>query len=112
MVQCLRGLHRAHENGIVHRDLKPENVFLVETDDDPMFTKIVDFGISKITRRTKTLDPATLTQEGVVLGTPFYMAPEQAQALTDLDGRADLWSLGRDCLRMPIGAPCLQRRDV
>jgi eukaryotic-like serine/threonine-protein kinase len=93
-VQVLHGLHRAHDAGIVHRDLKPENVFLVETDDDPMFAKIVDFGISKITRQSKTLEPGTLTQEGVVLGTPFYMAPEQAQALPDLDGRADLWSLG------------------
>ena len=93
-VQVLHGLRRAHDAGIIHRDLKPENVFLVETDDDPMFAKIVDFGISKITRQSKTLEPGTLTQEGVVLGTPFYMAPEQAQALPDLDGRADLWSLG------------------
>jgi serine/threonine-protein kinase len=93
-VQVLRGLHRAHENSVVHRDLKPENIFLVETDSDPMFAKIVDFGISKITRRGGALDANTLTQQGVVLGTPFYMAPEQAQALADLDGRADLWSLG------------------
>jgi serine/threonine-protein kinase len=93
-VQVLRGLHRAHDNGVVHRDLKPENIFLVETDGDPMFAKIVDFGISKITRRGGALDANTLTQQGVVLGTPFYMAPEQAQALADLDGRADLWSLG------------------
>ncbi len=92
-VQVLRGLHRAHEQGVVHRDLKPENVFLVETDADPMFAKIVDFGISKVTRRGG-LDANTLTQQGVVLGTPFYMAPEQAQSLPDLDGRADLWSLG------------------
>jgi serine/threonine-protein kinase len=93
-VQVLRGLHRAHDSGVVHRDLKPENIFLVETDGDPMFAKIVDFGISKITRRGGSLDANTLTKRGVVLGTPFYMAPEQAQALADLDGRADLWSLG------------------
>jgi len=93
-VQMLRGLHRAHEHGIVHRDLKPENVFLVETDGDPVFVKIVDFGISKITRRSGKLEPGSITREGVVLGTPFYMAPEQAQALADLDERADLWSVG------------------
>jgi serine/threonine-protein kinase len=94
--QTLRGLYRAHEAGIVHRDLKPDNIFLVDRDDDPLFAKIVDFGISKVTRRPG--DPAgasgTLTRQGVVLGTPFYMSPEQAQAFADLDLRTDLWSLG------------------
>ncbi|PIE05264.1 MAG: serine/threonine protein kinase, partial [Sorangium cellulosum] len=92
--QVLRGLHRAHAKGVIHRDLKPDNIFLVKTDSDPMFAKVVDFGISKVTRNSKTLDPSTITREGIVLGTPFYMAPEQAQAVTDLDERADLWSLG------------------
>lgn len=92
--QTLRGLHRAHAAGIVHRDLKPENLLLIETDDDPQFVKIVDFGISKILGRGPGLGPSTLTQEGVVLGTPFYMSPEQAQALPDLDARTDLWSMG------------------
>jgi len=94
VAQTLRGLHRAHEAGIVHRDLKPENIFLSENDDDPMFVKIVDFGISKIMRRARSLEASTLTQQGVVLGTPFYMSPEQAQAMPDLDARTDLWSVG------------------
>ncbi len=94
VAQTLRGLHRAHLAGIVHRDLKPENVFLVETDDDPLFVKIVDFGISKIMRRARGVASDTITQQGVVLGTPFYMSPEQAQALPDLDARTDLWSAG------------------
>ena len=93
ITQILRGLHRAHEAGIVHRDLKPDNVFLVDRDDDPNFAKIVDFGISKVQRRGDV--PAhTLTRQGTVLGTPFYMSPEQAQALGDIDGRTDLWSVG------------------
>jgi serine/threonine-protein kinase len=96
IAQTLRGLHRAHEAGIVHRDLKPDNIFLVDRDDDPLFAKIVDFGISKMMRRSSDAAGAagTLTRQGVVLGTPSYMSPEQAQAFADLDLRTDLWSLG------------------
>jgi eukaryotic-like serine/threonine-protein kinase len=96
----LRGLHRAHEAGIVHRDLKPDNIFLVDRDDDPDFAKILDFGISKIQRPGDT-PVHTLTRQGTVLGTPFYMSPEQAQAMPDIDGRTDLWSAGailHECL--------------
>ena len=92
-VQILRGLARAHAAGIVHRDLKPDNVFLVDRDDDAAFVKILDFGISKVSRQGET-PVQTLTKQGTVLGTPFYMAPEQAQGLPDTDGRADLWSTG------------------
>jgi serine/threonine-protein kinase len=94
MAQTLRGLHRAHEAGIIHRDLKPDNIFLVDRDDDQLFVKIVDFGISKMMRRPGESGHATLTRNGVVMGTPLYMSPEQAQALPDLDLRADLWSVG------------------
>jgi serine/threonine-protein kinase len=92
-VQILRGLSRAHAAGIVHRDLKPDNIFLVDRDDDDSFVKILDFGISKVARTGET-PVQTLTKQGTVLGTPFYMSPEQAQGLPDTDGRADLWSVG------------------
>ena len=114
--QTLRGLHRAHEAGIVHRDLKPDNIFLVDRDDDPLFAKIVDFGISKVTRRPGDPggQPGTLTRQGVVLGTPFYMSPEQAQAFADLDLRTDLWSLGAiifECLggKPPFGGDAYEQ---
>ena len=92
-VQILRGLARAHAAGIIHRDLKPDNVFLVDRDDDAAFVKILDFGISKVARQGDA-PVQTLTKQGTVLGMPFYMSPEQAQALPDTDGRADLWSSG------------------
>jgi serine/threonine-protein kinase len=105
VAQTLRGLHRAHEAGIVHRDLKPDNIFLVDRDDDPLFAKIVDFGISKMARRPGTVDTGTLTRQGVVLGTPFYMSPEQAQALPNLDLRTDLWSVGAILYECLTGKP-------
>jgi serine/threonine-protein kinase len=106
-VQVLRGLVRAHAAGIVHRDLKPDNVFLCERDDAALFVKIVDFGVSKLAR-TATLE--TLTGRGTVLGTAYYMSPEQAQAFADIDGRTDLFSVGAilyECLagRPPHVAP-------
>ncbi len=104
VAQILRGLHRAHEVGIVHRDLKPDNIFLLDRDDDELFAKILDFGISKITRRGEGRS-TTITQEGTVLGTPVYMSPEQAQALPDVDGRADLWSVGAILYECLSGRP-------
>ncbi len=89
--ELARGLAKAHEAGIVHRDLKPDNVFLVDRDPDPPFLKILDFGVSKVEKKA---DPTTLTREGVVLGTPWYMSPEQAQGQPDVDARSDLFSVG------------------
>ena len=105
VAQVLRGLARAHAAGIVHRDLKPDNVFLVKHDTDPLFAKIVDFGISKIERPRDKTHPLALTGRGTVLGTPFYMSPEQAQAAPDVDGRADLYSVGAILFECLTGRP-------
>ena len=102
--QILRGLYRAHKAGIVHRDLKPDNIFLVDRDDDPDFAKILDFGISKV-RRGGDTPMHTLTRQGTVLGTPFYMSPEQAQAQPDVDARSDLWSVGAILYECLTGRP-------
>ena len=100
--QVLRALLCAHEAGIVHRDLKPDNIFLCARDDQPSFVKIVDFGISKVAR-ARAAD--TLTRRGTVLGTAFYMSPEQAQSFADIDGRTDLFSVGAILFEMLAGKP-------
>jgi serine/threonine protein kinase len=96
--QVARALARAHEKGIIHRDLKPENVFLVRTpDDDDEIAKVLDFGIAKFKKidgQSASGSVTSSTKTGAVLGTPFYMSPEQARGLRDIDHRSDLWSMG------------------
>jgi serine/threonine protein kinase len=87
--QLVRALSRAHEAGIVHRDLKPENIFLVR-DDEHSVVKVLDFGIAK---ESRSLGTPRLTRPGRVLGTPFYMSPEQFRGSVEIDQRADVWSL-------------------
>lgn len=88
--QVAAALHAAHTRGIIHRDLKPDNIWLVRTDDGSDIVKVLDFGIAKI---KSSADMATLTQEGMVIGTPFYMSPEQCKG-EELDPRSDIYSLG------------------
>jgi tRNA A-37 threonylcarbamoyl transferase component Bud32 len=90
--QCVRqaalGLQHAHEKGMVHRDLKPHNLMLTTRG----VVKILDFGLAKLASERRTRDG--LTQDNAVLGTPAYMAPEQAQKTKAADIRADIYSLG------------------
>src|SRR5512132_405629 len=90
-VQVAEALALAHEKGIVHRDLKPDNVFLVEESGDPRFVKLLDFGIAKVMQGDSVA--AGLTETGVILGTPYYMSPEQARAEV-VDHRSDIYALG------------------
>jgi serine/threonine-protein kinase len=88
--QVAKGLMRAHAAGIVHRDLKPENIFLTKDGDDEV-VKVLDFGIAK---RSQTSLSEAGTKTGSLLGTPFYMSPEQARGVKSIDHRSDLFSLG------------------
>jgi serine/threonine protein kinase len=88
--QLGRALGRAHESGIVHRDLKPDNVFVVRNDDDEV-VKVLDFGIAKADSR---LIGDSATRTGAVMGTAYYMSPEQISGAKSLDFRSDLWALG------------------
>ncbi|MEZ4434118.1 MAG: serine/threonine-protein kinase [bacterium] len=90
MLQVLGGLVEAHAMGLVHRDLKPENIMVTANNLGEEKAKVLDFGIAKVVTSD---DTGVRTREGIVLGTPRYMSPEQAQDLP-LDGRSDLYSLG------------------
>jgi serine/threonine-protein kinase len=93
--QVCRALQRAHDAGIIHRDLKPENIFLVRSpDDDEETAKVLDFGIAKIMAAPGAQPATSSTKTGAVLGTPYYMSPEQARGLRNIDRRTDLWSIG------------------
>jgi eukaryotic-like serine/threonine-protein kinase len=93
MVQLLEGLAAAHDAKIVHRDLKPENIFLQRSRSGKDFVKIVDFGISKFNVLGSD-SPMSMTRTGTIMGTPFYMSPEQAKGVRNSDHRSDLYSAG------------------
>jgi serine/threonine-protein kinase len=89
--QACEGVQAAHDAGIIHRDLKPENLMVVTRSGAP-FVKILDFGISKFdAERTGSLK---LTTEGLVMGTPYYMSPEQVRGSSTIDARTDIYALG------------------
>jgi serine/threonine protein kinase len=95
----MAGLGAAHAAGIVHRDLKPDNIFVVEKSGRRR-AKLVDFGIS----RSSESEDLGLTRDGQIIGTPLYMAPEQARGGPAVDARADLYSLGVLCHELLTGA--------
>ena len=97
-IQILRALREAHERGIVHRDLKPDNVFLRRVPGEDLMVKVMDFGIAK----PVTGDVTQVTAAGTMIGTPAYMAPEQARGDT-LDGRADVYAVGTMIFEMLTG---------
>ncbi|HEY6729029.1 MAG TPA: serine/threonine-protein kinase [Polyangiaceae bacterium] len=91
-VQMLEGLGAAHAAGIIHRDLKPDNVYLVRSKKGQTdFVKLLDFGISKFNAMGGEF---SMTRTGAVMGTPYYMAPEQAKGAKDIDTRVDIYAAG------------------
>ena len=92
--QLLNGLGAAHTAGVLHRDLKPDNIFLVRhktTGAD--FVKIIDFGIAKFAQGNQE-EALKMTKTGMVVGTPYYLSPEQARGTGEADARSDLYSVG------------------
>jgi serine/threonine protein kinase len=93
MSEVLRGLVAVHDAGIVHRDLKPENIFLVKEGRDKLSPKLLDFGISR-SLEPESRRSAVTTTEGMIIGTPQYMSPEQARGDMRIDKGTDIYSIG------------------
>ena len=104
-IQICRALAAAHAAGVIHRDLKPENIFLVARDGQADFVKVLDFGIARSMGRARRL-----TNPGVAMGTPEYMAPEQAEGGA-VDHRSDIYSVGALIYEMVSGSPPQLNRD-
>jgi serine/threonine-protein kinase len=102
LAQVLSALEEAHAQGVIHRDLKPSNIMLIQRRDEKDFVKVCDFGIAKATLSEGDDRAAMLTIQGLVCGTPEYMAPEQARA-EQLDGRADLYAAAVILYQMVTG---------
>jgi serine/threonine-protein kinase len=101
IVRSIAGaLSAAHAKGIIHRDLKPDNVFLIADPDLGERAKVLDFGVAKL---LDAANQAQHTQTGALMGTPLYMAPEQARAAGAIDARADLYSLGCILYELLVG---------
>ncbi|MCB9596757.1 MAG: serine/threonine protein kinase [Sandaracinaceae bacterium] len=95
MKQVMSGVAAVHDEGVVHRDLKPDNIFMQMIPEDPLhmgIPKVLDFGVSKL--KEPGLASSKLTAMGMVMGTPYYMAPEQVADTSGVDQRADVFSLG------------------
>jgi len=104
--QICQALIEAHAQGVVHRDMKPENVFLTGPIENPL-AKVLDFGISRLDGQQGN----TLTKTGFIMGTPSYMAPEQAKGMR-VDHRADIYSVGAILYQMVTGTIPFDRADA
>jgi eukaryotic-like serine/threonine-protein kinase len=93
VLQACEAIADAHGLGIVHRDLKPANLFCIRGSDNLLSIKVLDFGISKVTGGAAGPDMG-MTKTKSVMGSPFYMSPEQMRSAKDVDARTDIWALG------------------
>src|SRR3954471_13197757 len=110
MLEVLSGLEAAHELRLVHRDLKPDNIFLARPPGSREIAKILDFGIAKALASVGKRNMGT--RLGTTVGTPLYMAPEQAMADPDIDARADLYAMGVIMYQVLAGRPPFEGSDA
>jgi hypothetical protein len=94
VLQATEAIAEAHALGIVHRDLKPANLFCVRRADGKDWIKVLDFGISKAVAPSGSSGSLSMTATASLMGSPFYMSPEQMEASSAVDARTDIWALG------------------
>jgi serine/threonine-protein kinase len=99
--QIADALAASHDHGVIHRDLKPENIFLVTRGEETSFVKVLDFGLAKLLNEERAAPHET--RRGLVMGTPYYMSPEQCEGRREVDARADVYSLGVVLFEMLTG---------
>lgn len=109
MEQICAGVGAAHGQGMVHRDLKPSNIFIARQSDGSQVVKILDFGLAKV---MSTAHSIKLTQQGMLMGTPGYIAPEQISNPANADARSDVYALGAIMVFMLTGQDAYQGATV
>ncbi|APR79322.1 serine/threonine protein kinase [Minicystis rosea] len=110
VLQACEAIAEAHALGLVHRDLKPANLFLTSRADGSPLVKVLDFGLSKATK-PDAMD-ASLTAAHVLMGSPYYMAPEQIRSFKTIDARADIWAIGVILFQLLTGACPFQAESL
>jgi serine/threonine protein kinase/CheY-like chemotaxis protein len=108
-IQVCEGMAHAHARGVLHRDLKPSNFMLKQMEGNAPLLKVLDFGCSKLRQMGSRKGPA-ITQTGGILGSPYYMSPEQVKS-EQTDERSDIYSLGCVIFQLVTGAPPLMADD-
>jgi eukaryotic-like serine/threonine-protein kinase len=106
VLQACEAIAEAHAHGIVHRDLKPANLFLTRRNDGTPCIKVLDFGISK--HSTGALASA-MTRTSALMGTPYYVSPEQLRSSKNVDARSDIWALGMILYELLTGSVAFPR---
>jgi non-specific serine/threonine protein kinase/serine/threonine-protein kinase len=109
-IQVCEGVQHAHQKGVIHRDLKPSNVLVAVEDGSPI-PKIIDFGVAKAIAQRLT-EKAIFTDQGILVGTPEYMSPEQTMTGLDIDTRTDIYALGVILYQLLVGALPFDATDL